>query len=199
VEADPVPNQDRLLLELVDPDRGYSRESSQKRNFPEVQAIPQAGVASPTDPRESLRRPTVPVAIAPGILRCAEFLVPLDCRGLLALDESAGPHHRSRPSSRLPDSCLKKGARITEYARHVPDDLVRCTQIDTGPETGKRIRCPSQCLLSTISDRRKKMFQQASLGINSSIITFGVDVDIQRLVESESANNNVTSSMLYSR
>lgn len=92
----------------------------------------------------------------------------------------------------LPDSRLKKGAGITEYARHVPDYLVRCTQIDTGPEAGKRIRRPPHCLLSTISDRRKKMFQQGSLGIHGSIITSAVGYF------EEPAYNNVLS-MLYSR
>src|SRR5579871_2697258 len=73
----------------------------------------------------------------------------------------------------LPVSSLEKGAGITEYARHVPDYLVRCAQIGTGPDVRERIRSSFQCRLSAISDRCKEMFQQGSLGIHSSIITFG--------------------------
>ena len=37
----------------------------------------------------------------------------------------------------LPDSSLEEGAGITEYARHVPDYLVRRAQIDTCPKVGE--------------------------------------------------------------
>ena len=71
---------------------------------------------------------------------------------------------------RLPFAWMEEGARVADYAGHVPDEFVRRSDGGAGAKVGEGVGRVAEGLLGAIGDGGEEVFQQRVLGVHRAIL-----------------------------